>query len=193
LTGPVPSSSDLNRFFNELQLKRDQSDALFDPGAPQVPEQAETELIAALEELNIAEEELRAQHEALLDAHRNLEIERERYRTLFEFAPDPYLVTDRDGLIEEANAAAAELLGIDAFPPHTMALLSCVAATSRQTVVSGLEKLASSARLEKWDIEIIATDGRVIPVEATVSVRRRGGGAESFCWLLRDIGDRRGG
>jgi len=35
-----------------------------------------------------------------------LEHERERYRDLFELAPDPYIVTDRRGVIREANRAA---------------------------------------------------------------------------------------
>jgi two-component system cell cycle sensor histidine kinase/response regulator CckA len=40
-----------------------------------------------------------------------LEAEQTRYRDLFEFAPDGYLVTDCYGNIEAANRAAADLLG----------------------------------------------------------------------------------
>jgi len=38
-----------------------------------------------------------------------VEAERQRYQDLFEFAPDGYLVTDAQGMIQ-ANRAAAKLL-----------------------------------------------------------------------------------
>lgn len=42
-----------------------------------------------------------------------LESERQRYRDLFEFAPDGYLVTDGQGIILEANQSAVCLLEVD--------------------------------------------------------------------------------
>ncbi len=76
--------------------------------APAALEALET----AHEELNVAQEELRQQNEELLTAQIMLEQERERYRDLFEFAPDPYLITDPRGVIQEANRAAGRLLSI---------------------------------------------------------------------------------
>ncbi len=70
------------------------------------------DLLLALEELRTAEEELRGQQEELLFAQTQLEAERERYRDLFENAPDAYIVTDSRGMIREANRATARLLGI---------------------------------------------------------------------------------
>lgn len=40
--------------------------------------------------------------------------ERERYRELFEAAPDAYFVTDKNGIIREANERAAAVVGVDA-------------------------------------------------------------------------------
>lgn len=68
------------------------------------------ELYTALEELQVAGEELNQQNEALAAAHQAVEVERQRYQDLFEFAPDAYLVTDMNGAIREANHAAATLL-----------------------------------------------------------------------------------
>src|SRR6202140_2267404 len=68
--------------------------------------------MSAFEELSVAEEELRAQQETLVETHNLLEIQRNRYHTLFDLAPDPYVVTDDSGVIEEANAAASTLLGL---------------------------------------------------------------------------------
>jgi two-component system, cell cycle sensor histidine kinase and response regulator CckA len=66
----------------------------------------------ALQEVDTAEVELAQQNEALTLAREALEIERHRYQDLFELAPAGYLVTDGGGVVQEANRAAAALLGI---------------------------------------------------------------------------------
>src|SRR6187549_1684958 len=63
----------------------------------------------SLQELDVAEVELAQQNEELLIAREALEVERHRYRELFDEAPFPYLVTDAGGMVEEANLAAEEL------------------------------------------------------------------------------------
>src|SRR6266480_3829563 len=71
------------------------------------------DLTLALEELQVAEEELHVQTEELSTSRSLLEAEQARYRTLFEKAPVAYVVTDRQGVIRDANQAAMSLLGID--------------------------------------------------------------------------------
>lgn len=75
------------------------------------------ELSIALEELHVAHKELNSsyqtmelQNQQLLVANQALIVERQRYQELFEAAPDAYLVTDTDGVIQEANSAAVKLL-----------------------------------------------------------------------------------
>ena len=68
------------------------------------------ELSTALEELSVMAEELHQQNQELLHTHQMLELERQRYQDLFNFAPDAYLVTDEQGIILEANYAAQTLL-----------------------------------------------------------------------------------
>src|SRR5687767_14758942 len=67
-----------------------------------------------MEELRVAEEELHRLGEDLEVARDAAEAERRRYRDLFEFAPDGYLVTDLLGMIREANRAAAAMLNVEA-------------------------------------------------------------------------------
>ena len=57
----------------------------------------------AVEELHTAEEELRAQNEALIASSTAVETERQRYRELFNFAPDCYLVTNPGGVSGVGN------------------------------------------------------------------------------------------
>lgn len=68
------------------------------------------ELSLAFEELHVAEEELHVQTEELSSSRALLEAERLRYRTLFEHAPVAYVITDREGVIRDANRAASGLL-----------------------------------------------------------------------------------
>src|SRR5689334_16733619 len=69
-----------------------------------------------LQELHVRDEELRASVDALVaqttELRRTsalLERERSKYVDLFVNAPEPYISTDQDGVISDANLAAAKL------------------------------------------------------------------------------------
>jgi PAS domain S-box-containing protein len=187
LTALPPSSSDLDRFSGELQVTREDSRALGPTIADAPLREDRAELIATLEELSIVEGELRVQHEELIGAHGQLELQRERYHTLFQLAPDPYLVTDQKGIIEEANAAAADLLGVPTALLMRKPLLAYLGAEARSEFEHRIERLASSGHLDKWALAIESPDGRLIPMEATASRAGKG----SICWLFRDASVRR--
>jgi PAS domain S-box-containing protein len=70
------------------------------------------ELATCLEELRVAEEELYEKDQSLAEASDELRQEHRRYRDLFEFSPDGYLVTDFKGIIREANLIAAKMLKV---------------------------------------------------------------------------------
>ena len=70
-------------------------------------EQSFVELVSALEELQVADEALSQQVNELTTVKMELERERQRYQSLFQFLEDGYLITDKDGKIQEANAAAS--------------------------------------------------------------------------------------
>jgi PAS domain-containing protein len=69
------------------------------------------DLHTALEEMHVAEEEQHQQHEALAAARLTAEAERQRYQEIFDFAPDGYLVTDADGIIQEAEPSGRRFAG----------------------------------------------------------------------------------
>jgi len=66
-----------------------------------------------LEELAVTLEELQVQYEMLIENQEKAEQERLHYQNLFELAPECYLVTNRQGIIEEANQAATQLLNMN--------------------------------------------------------------------------------
>ncbi|WP_416666873.1 PAS domain S-box protein [Egbenema bharatensis] len=67
------------------------------------------ELGIVSESLQLAMEELARQQDLFANVQKKVEGGQHRYQTLFELIPTPYLVTDSDLQIQEANRAAAEL------------------------------------------------------------------------------------
>jgi signal transduction histidine kinase len=75
LTGSTPDSTDLDRFSSALQFSREQVGALYDRSVGATEREHHAQLLAALQDLSIAEEELRAQQDAIVEAQRELQRE----------------------------------------------------------------------------------------------------------------------
>ncbi|HLO88895.1 MAG TPA: helix-turn-helix domain-containing protein [Nostocaceae cyanobacterium] len=74
--------------------------------------QAFKELYSTSKMVQLAAEELYQQNEELIQTRNLLEVERQYYQDLFELAPNAYLVTNSEGIIQIANQTAAKLLNI---------------------------------------------------------------------------------
>ena len=190
MTGSIPDSTDLDRFSLALRFSREQVGALYERSVGSTEREHHAQLLAALQDLSIAEEELRAQHESIVEVQRELEIQRVRYRTLFEGAPDPYVVTDEHGTIEEANDALGRLLGVPVESLVRKSLDSFIDPRVRREIDARLSDVRAGARLDTalW---VKTQNGRVVPVEATLSILESAlDGRQAFCWLLRDASGR---
>ncbi|MRR57230.1 MAG: PAS domain-containing protein [Deltaproteobacteria bacterium] len=64
-------------------------------------------------ELQVHQVELEMQNEELRQAREALEVSRNKYAELYDFAPVGYFAFDAHGLIREVNLAGAQLLGIE--------------------------------------------------------------------------------
>jgi PAS domain S-box-containing protein len=147
------------------------------------------ELETAVEELHAAESELMAQAEALQQAQVDIERERQRYVSLFEFAPDGYLVTDAAASIREANQAAAQMLGV---PPRRLVhkpLVSYIAPERRTEFRSLLNRLAPSMKVVHWEGAVKPRNAAPVPVDFRVAVDcdPATGQVNELHWGLRDI------
>lgn len=150
------------------------------------------QLLEVLEELAATEDQLRAQAREAADTDARLHAARNRYEVLFAFAPDPYLVTDEKGVIEEANAAAADLLGVSAKLLGSSQLAALVELQERGNFRARLAAVADDVVMEPWNLQLRSGDGRVIPIEVRVApLETRGSGRKALCWLLRDLSWRR--
>ncbi len=149
------------------------------------------DLSSALEELRAAEDELRRQHAALEQARLRLERERRYYQELFEAVPDAYLVTDVQGVIQEANRAAALLMQT---PQRFLVGKPIALFVADRDVRAFRDQMAQLRRNEndsEWVLHIQPRRGQALPVTAQVSVAYDWQGLElSLRWLLRSHGRR---
>jgi PAS domain S-box-containing protein len=167
-----------------------------DPAVPRAPEFAAAlaELGRGLEALRRAEEELLQQQAALAAAREQAEAERRRYQELFEFVPDGYLVTDRDGIIREANRAAAALLGVA--PPDLVSqpLHDFVVPAGRPAFQTFLARLRRAGHAEAWETLVQPRQAAPILVALTAAVVRDPAGrlrCAGWCATLARAGGRR--
>ena len=156
-------------------------------------------LQAALEELHISQEELNQQNEELLHARNSSELQSQRYQDLFNFAPDGYLVTDRQGIIQEANRAITNLLAVDRQQLIGKPLNVFVDLHEGQVFWQQLDRLAVKANhspsaqlIQTWELKLKPFRGKTFPAE--VSLAAIDNGQEELVgwrWLIRDITQRK--
>ncbi len=141
-----------------------------------------------IEELNVAEEELRQQNEELVQASTALESERRRYHELFDFAPDCYLVTDAHGVIREANLAAARLFR---HPPERLSgrpLRVYVHPDHRFGLDLLLSRLRTGEPVQGKETLIQSREAVSVPVAVHASAERGDAGRiVGLRWLLHDL------
>lgn len=151
------------------------------------------ELQAAHEELSVASEELQQQNEALAAARREVEAERQRYRDLFDFAPDGYLLTDPAGVIREANQAAAALLGVEQRFLTGKPLAAFARGDGFRTLTAALSALWShpGPGPQRWEVRLQPRERRAfVAALSAVPVRDAEGGLQGLRWLMRDVSQR---
>ncbi len=154
-------------------------------------QQALEDIQGLMEELQVAEEELRTQNEQLTEAHHELELEQRRYKDLFQFAPDGYLVTDEYGSILEANQAACVMMNV----PENYIVGKALAAYIASDQISEFRTLMSSINLQSGVIhkEFIILPRKSEPFPAAITIAPaliHGTGRPeklSLRWMIRDI------
>jgi two-component system, cell cycle sensor histidine kinase and response regulator CckA len=125
-----------------------------------------------LHELQLHELELRMQNEALRELHVDVSIARERYRDLFEHAPLPYLLLDRDSTVLETNMAAFDMLQCERSALHGRKLSTFVDVPSVDRFNQHMRAALSSDGAQRGEISLVLADGKRCDVRIE-SVRNR--------------------
>ncbi|PWU09066.1 MAG: hypothetical protein C5B50_28375 [Verrucomicrobia bacterium] len=118
-----------------------------------------------------------------------LERQLRRYRDLFKFAPVGYLVTNAQGVIEEANLAVADLLDSDTECLAGSFLSRFVTPEEKPAFSANLSRLARSElnRIDEWQIVLQPKSGPAIPASITVErVQQPPDIQLSLRWIIRD-------
>jgi PAS domain S-box-containing protein len=150
------------------------------------------ELQSNVEELETAEEELIQQFEELLATRNALDEERLRYRGLFDFAPDAYIVTNNDGVVVEANQAASNLLEIKPSFIKGKPLTSFVVKQDLKSFRLELIRLARATEVQEIELRIRPRISNPFDASLRVGpVRNSNGEVAALRWLIRDITQRK--
>lgn len=183
-----------DKFTYEIEFRRNRVEQLHQSAkelflAPRnLLKEAFEELNTALEELEVAYDQLCQKNEELALARLAVEVERQRYQDLFECAPDGYLVTDTNGIIQEANQAAASLLNVERHFLVGKPLLIFIPKEERAAFRFELNWLRLVEREQEWIIHLCPFNGK--PFDAALSVATIcdwEGKVSGRRWLLRDI------
>lgn len=149
------------------------------------------ELGTASEELQVAAEELFQHREALESTRAQVEAERQRYRDLFEFMPNAYLITDLQGKIQEANRAAATLLNVQQSFLVDKLLISFIPAQGRRTFRSQLARLHLCDWVQEFSLPVQRRNSEIFEAALTVApIRDSQSNLVTLRWIVRDISER---
>jgi PAS domain S-box-containing protein len=183
----------LSSLFQQMRSAEARMDALRAQASGPVQENvvlaAFQELDSAHEELRVAEEHLHSQADTIAQTRDALDVERGRYRELFDVAPDPYLLTDVHGNILEANQRACALLNIEAAFLSGKPLAAFVGAEDRSQFRTVLDLLLREQAVSSFELRLQPRSS-VTPAWVAVSASRAlgpDGAPTALRWLLRDV------
>lgn len=127
-------------------------------------------LMTSLEELKVAEEELREQNAALIEIRQVGEQRTQHYRQLFMHIPAPALVTDMFATIIESNHAAEHLLRRDCERLERKPLAALLHPSSRGDFRTHLNRLVASEESRRLTLTINRYGDTPVDVDAAVSI-----------------------
>ncbi|HEX2077795.1 MAG TPA: PAS domain-containing protein [Longimicrobium sp.] len=145
------------------------------------------ELQTAIEELRVTEEQLLSQQGQLEDAWLAAETASDWNRALFDGAADAMLLTDPDGLVRDANLAAAALLGVPGRSVRGKPLAVYVPTDERTEFRARLRALVHEPLPARFDLCLQPRLAVPVMVEASVARFAPPGAAPGLHWTLRDV------
>jgi PAS domain S-box-containing protein len=147
-------------------------------------------LAEVCEELQISLEEMQVANEELIETRKLVEIERQHYQDLFEFAPDGYLVTDLNGTIQDVNQSAATLLNLPKKFLIGKPLVVFVAQRDRPTFLQQVDRIPMAEKLAFF-VDLQPRNKATLPAAITVVSVQQPTKTGTLRWMVRDITQQR--
>ena len=169
------------------QKLRQLAEAQFLSNAATSQSLAPVETEQLLHELQVHQIELEMQNEELRHAQVNLDVERSNYFDLYDLAPVGYLTVNEEGLIQNANLAAASLLGVVRnFLPNKL-ISRFVFPEDQDVYFHRRKQLVDSGELQNWEMRLKRIDGSPFWAELQSTLAHNGEN-----WItLQDVTERK--
>jgi PAS domain-containing protein len=166
------------------QVMPSQPDALPGDGSQLVATQC---LVTSLEELKVAEEEMLNQHLDLLTTRAEADRKMTYWRTLFDLAPTPLLLTTSDGVIRTANQATASLLTRDVYHLEGKPMVALVS-NERSDFRTQLKRVMEAGGVSSWALTLERKTREPVNVVATITLMPSSlTGTTALYWSLREV------
>jgi PAS domain S-box-containing protein len=127
------------------------------PEASKAPSPVETEQL--LYELRVHQIELEMQNEELRHSQVELEVSQSRYFDLYDLAPVGYLTISHQGLIREANLAAATMLGVPRSDLLMKSMSLFISPENQQDYYLFNKKRSETGEMHECQIRLKQADG----------------------------------
>jgi len=151
-----------------------------------------TQTLATLHKLKASQIELELQNAELRRAHAELAASHARYADLFDLAPVGYLVLNAEGLIQQTNAVAAQLLGVERSQVLGQPMIRFVFQSDRHTYDLHRNQLANSTQLaEACELRLQRPDGSLCWVHVQSALAQDSDRGRVCRVTLNDITQRR--
>jgi PAS domain S-box-containing protein len=148
------------------------------------------EVSYALQELQQTAEERRQENDQLAESRIVVELERQEYLELFEFAPNGYLVTDQYATILKANRAAAQLFNVAQDYLVGKPLVNYVSLTERRSFRTEVNQIQQGKSVKPWQVRIQPPQCDALAVAITVTpIANNKGQVQKLRWGLVELDD----
>ncbi len=128
-----------------------------------------------LHQAELRQTDLEAQNEELRSALELLEASREYYFDLYELAPVGYLRLNRSGMILQANAAAAELLGLDRVASKPQWLYQLIVKSQLSDFGLMLSRLWRTRQAQSSEMQLLTLNAKPLWVNLSMEAHTRAG------------------
>ncbi|MBW4568131.1 MAG: helix-turn-helix domain-containing protein [Tolypothrix carrinoi HA7290-LM1] len=150
--------------------------------------QAFKELSSNSRMLQLAAEEIYVQNEELIRTRNILEEQCDRYQNLFYFAPNAYLLTNTQGIIQEANYLAITLLNVHQNYLIGKPLINFVPLEKRRGFRNDLVEVLKPDSSRELSVSLYQRDGKLLNLTLTeATVPNQQGKPTNLLWVLREI------